>query len=44
MTALAANAAGDAGDAYYYMGEYQISNGDLQLAARQYELALAAPI
>ena len=43
LTALAANAAGDSGDAYYYMGEYQISSGDLPLAARQYELALAAP-
>jgi predicted Zn-dependent protease len=43
LTALAASAAGDAGDAYYYMGEYQIAGGDLNLAAQQYQLALAAP-
>lgn len=43
LTALAASAAGDAGDAYYYMGEYQIAGGDLVLAAQQYQLALAAP-
>jgi len=43
LTALAASAAGDAGDAYYYMGEYQIAGGDLVLAAQQLQLALAAP-
>ncbi|MFT3905328.1 MAG: M48 family metalloprotease [Steroidobacteraceae bacterium] len=43
LTALAASAAGDPGDAYYYMGEYHISGGDLQLAMQQLELALAAP-
>ena len=43
LTALAASAAGDAGDAYFYMGEYQIAGGDLALAAQQYQLALAAP-
>jgi len=43
LTALAANAAGDAGDAYFYMGEYQIAGGDLNLAAQQLQLALAAP-
>ena len=43
LTALAASAAGDAGDAYYYMGEYQISGGDLNLAAQQLQLALASP-
>jgi len=43
LTALAASAAGDAGDAYFYMGEYQIANGDLVLAAQQLQLALAAP-
>jgi len=43
LTAQAAEAAGDHGDAYYYMGEYQIENGQLPLAAHQYELALAAP-
>jgi len=43
LTALAASAAGDAGDAYYYMGEYQIAGGDLALAAQQLQLALASP-
>jgi predicted Zn-dependent protease len=43
LTALAASAAGDTGDAYFYMGEYQIAGGDLALAAQQLQLALAAP-
>ncbi len=43
LTALAASAAGDTGDAYYYMSEYHISSGNLQLAAQQLQLALAAP-
>jgi predicted Zn-dependent protease len=43
LTALAASAAGDAGDAYFYMGEYQIAGGDLPMAAQQLQLALAAP-
>jgi predicted Zn-dependent protease len=43
LTALAASAAGDTGDAYYYMAEYHISGGDLPLANSQLELALAAP-
>ncbi len=43
LTALAASGAGDAGDAYYYMGEYHIENGDFQLATQQLELALASP-
>ncbi|HEY8053980.1 MAG TPA: M48 family metalloprotease [Steroidobacteraceae bacterium] len=43
LTALAASAAGDAGDAYFYMGEYQIAGGDLSLASQQLQLALAAP-
>lgn len=43
LTANAANAAGDTGDAYYYMGEYQLSGGNLPLAATQYQLALACP-
>jgi beta-barrel assembly-enhancing protease len=43
VTALAASAAGDTGDAYYYMSEYHIATGDLPLAAQQLELALAAP-
>jgi predicted Zn-dependent protease len=43
LTARAANAAGDLGDAYYYMGEYQIADGNLPLAAQQYRLALRTP-
>jgi len=43
LTALAASAANDPGDAYYYMGEYQIAGGDLNLAAQQFQLALASP-
>jgi beta-barrel assembly-enhancing protease len=43
LTALAASAAGNPGDAYFYMGEYQLANGDLNLAAQQLTLALAAP-
>ena len=43
LTALAASAAGDVGDAYYYMGEYQSAGGELQLAMQQYALALASP-
>ncbi|MDB6043627.1 MAG: hypothetical protein JWM63_2178 [Gammaproteobacteria bacterium] len=43
LTANAANAAGDTGDAYFYMGEYQLTSGDLPLAATQYQLALNAP-
>jgi predicted Zn-dependent protease len=43
LTALAASAAGDTGDAYYYMSEYHISSGNLPLASQQLQLALAAP-
>jgi predicted Zn-dependent protease len=43
LTALAASSAGDAGDAYFYMGEYNIANGEFQLATQQLELALSAP-
>ncbi len=43
LTALAASAAGDAGDAYYYMSLYDLAGGDLALANQQLELALAAP-
>jgi len=43
LTALAASAAGDMGDAYYYMSEYHISSGELPLASQQLELALASP-
>lgn len=40
LTARAASAAHDLGDAYYYMGEYQIANGNLNLAVQQYQMAL----
>jgi predicted Zn-dependent protease len=43
LTALAASAAGDTGDAYYYMSEYHLAGGDLQLSSKQLELALASP-
>lgn len=43
LIARAASAAGDMGDAYDYMGEYQISNGNLLLATQQFELALRVP-
>ena len=43
LTALAAAASGDPGDAYYYMGEYQIAGGELLLAVQQLQLALASP-
>jgi beta-barrel assembly-enhancing protease len=43
LNALAASAAGETGDAYYYMSEYHIASGDLGLASQQLELALAAP-
>ena len=43
LTALAASAAGDTGDAYFYMSEYHIANGNLPLSVQQLELALAAP-
>jgi predicted Zn-dependent protease len=43
LTAIAASAAGDTGDAYYYMSEYHLSGGELALANQQLELALAAP-
>ncbi len=43
FTALAANAAGDVADAYYYMSEYHVIGGDLALAIDQLRLALAVP-
>jgi predicted Zn-dependent protease len=43
LTALAASAAGDAGEAFYYMSEDDISNGDLLLSVQQLQLALKAP-
>jgi predicted Zn-dependent protease len=43
LTALAANAAGDVADSYFYMSEYHIMSGDLLLAINQLQLALAVP-
>ncbi len=43
ITALAANAAGDVADAYYYMSEYHVISGNLALAIDQLRLALAVP-
>jgi predicted Zn-dependent protease len=43
LIALAASAAGDAGDAYAYMAELHLAYGDLPLAVTQLDLALAAP-
>jgi predicted Zn-dependent protease len=43
LIALAASAAGDTGDAHYYMSEYHVVNGDLKLAIQQLRLALASP-
>jgi predicted Zn-dependent protease len=43
LIALAASAAGDTGDAYSYMAEFHLANGDLNLATTQLELALASP-
>lgn len=43
LTALAANAAGDVADSYFYMSEYHIMSGDLLLAVNQLQLALAVP-
>ncbi len=41
--ALAASAAGDTADAHYYMAEYHLINGDLQMASDQLRLALSIP-
>ncbi len=43
LIALAANAAGDTADAYYYMSEYYVVGGDLSLAVSQLQMALATP-
>lgn len=43
LIALAASAAGDTGDAYFYMAELHVAGGDLMLATTQLDLALAAP-
>jgi len=43
LIALAANSAGDAAEAYYYMSEYHVMSGDLPLAISQLQMALATP-
>ena len=43
VTFTYSRAAGDAGDAYAYMAEYDLAGGQLALANQQLELALAAP-
>ena len=43
LIAIAANAAGDTADAYSYMAELHLANGDLPLAQMQLDLALATP-
>jgi predicted Zn-dependent protease len=43
FTAIAANAAGDVADSYFYMSEYHLMSGDLPLAMNQLQLALAVP-
>lgn len=41
--ALAASAAGDTGDAHYYMAEYHLLSGDVVMASDQLVLALGIP-
>jgi predicted Zn-dependent protease len=43
LIARAANAAGDTGNAYYYMAEYYLSIGNAGLATGQLRMALEAP-
>lgn len=43
LIALAASAAGDTADAYYYMAELHLMKGDAMMAADQLRLALASP-
>ena len=43
LIARAANAEGDVGNAYYYMGEYYLSVGNPALAMTQLRMALEAP-
>jgi endonuclease I len=40
---MAANAAGDVADSYFYMSEYHLMSGDLPLAINQLQMALAVP-
>ncbi len=41
--ALVANSAGDTADAYYYMSEYHVLGGELQMAIDQLRMALSVP-
>jgi len=43
FTAIAANAAGDVADSYYYMSEYHVISGELALAINQLKMAQAVP-
>jgi len=43
ILAMAANAAGFNGDAHYYMSEFHVLNGQLNLAADQLKMALKSP-
>jgi predicted Zn-dependent protease len=43
LIARAANEEGDTLNAYYYMGEYYVSTGNLPLAIRQLRMALRVP-
>lgn len=43
LIARAASAAGDTADAHYYMAEYHLLHGDLDLAADQLRMALSIP-
>jgi predicted Zn-dependent protease len=43
LIARAASAAGDTADAHYYMAEYHLLNGDLELAGDQLRMALSIP-
>ncbi|MEZ5565815.1 MAG: tetratricopeptide repeat protein [Gammaproteobacteria bacterium] len=43
LIALAASAAGDSADAYYYMAELHLIKGDVIMAADQLRLALSSP-
>jgi len=43
LIALAASAAGDIGDAHYYMAEFHLMSGDLMLAADELRVALGMP-
>jgi predicted Zn-dependent protease len=43
LIARAANAEGDTGNAYYYMGEYYLSVGNPRLAVGQLRMALESP-